>query len=181
MAENRDEVRWVAELFRTRAATDVYDHYGLLRPGAFYGHAICTDGTTAGAADSSAAVAHCPTSNLFLGSGYHDFHQSDANRLNVTLATDVGGGASFSMLRTMNAAHKVARMGGYYLTALRMFYGHARGRRRARLVRARRQLHARLRGRLHRARPAGHAADRTPQRPLRNAGRAVVRLRDAGR
>ena len=59
---------------------------------------------------------------LFLGSGFYDFHQSDANRLNVTLATDVGGGTSFSMFRTMNAAHKVARMGGYYLTALRMFY-----------------------------------------------------------
>lgn len=124
VAENRDEVRWVAELFpHARSYLDVYDHYGLLRPGAFYGHAIYLDqDDRRRLADSGAAVAHCPTSNLFLGSGFYDFHQSDANRLNVTLATDVGGGTSFSMLRTMNAAHKVARMGGYYLTALRMFY-----------------------------------------------------------
>ena len=124
VAENRDEVKWVAELFPdARSYLDVYDRYGLLRPGAFYGHAIyLDDGDRRRLADSGAAVAHCPTSNLFLGSGFYDFHQSDANRLNVTLATDVGGGTSFSMFRTMNAAHKVARMGGSHLTALRMFY-----------------------------------------------------------
>jgi len=124
VAENRDEVKWVAELFPdARSYLDVYDRYNLLRPGAFYGHAIYLDPEDRRRlADSGAAVAHCPTSNLFLGSGFYDFHQSDANRLNVTLATDVGGGTSFSMFRTMNAAHKVARMGGYHLTALRMFY-----------------------------------------------------------
>jgi len=124
VAENRDEVKWAAELFPdARSYLDVYDRYGLLRPGALYGHAIYLDqDDRRRLADSGAAVAHCPTSNLFLGSGFYDFHQSDANRLNVTLATDVGGGTSFSMLRTMNAAHKVARMGGYHLTALRMFY-----------------------------------------------------------
>ncbi|WP_439668654.1 guanine deaminase [Cupriavidus necator] len=124
VAENRDEVKWVAELFPdARSYLDVYDRYGLLRPGAMYGHAIYLDqDDRRRLADSGAAVAHCPTSNLFLGSGFYDFHQSDANRLNVTLATDVGGGTSFSMFRTMNAAHKVARMGSYYLTALRMFY-----------------------------------------------------------
>ncbi len=124
VAENRDEVKWVAELFpQARSYLDIYDHYGLLRPGALYGHAIYLDqDDRKRLADSGAAVAHCPTSNLFLGSGFYDFHQSDAHRLNVTLATDVGGGTSFSMLRTMNAAHKVARMGGYHLSALRMFY-----------------------------------------------------------
>ncbi|MCG5260019.1 guanine deaminase [Cupriavidus gilardii] len=124
VAENRDEVKWVAELFpQARSYLDVYDRYGLLRPGAFYGHAIhLDDDDRRRLADTGAAVAHCPTSNLFLGSGLYDFHQSDAHRLNLTLATDVGGGTSFSMLRTMNAAHKVARMGGYHLTALRMFY-----------------------------------------------------------
>ncbi len=124
VAENRDEVKWVAELFPdARSYLDVYDRHGLLRPGAFYGHAIYLDpDDRRRLADSGAAVAHCPTSNLFLGSGFYDFHQSDAHRLNVTLATDVGGGTSFSMFRTMNAAHKVARMGGYHLTAQRMFY-----------------------------------------------------------
>ena len=129
VAENRDEVKWVAELFPdARSYLDVYDRHSLLRPGAFYGHAIYLDqDDRRRLADSGAAVAHCPTSNLFLGSGFYDFHQSDAHRLNVTLATDVGGGTSFSMFRTMNAAHKVARMGGYHLTALRMFYLATRG------------------------------------------------------
>jgi guanine deaminase len=129
VAENRDEVKWVAELFPdARSYLDVYDRHGLLRPGAVYGHAIyLDDGDRRRLADSGAAVAHCPTSNLFLGSGFYDFHQSDAHRLHVTLATDVGGGTSFSMFRTMNAAHKVARMGGYHLTALRMFFLATRG------------------------------------------------------
>lgn len=129
VAENRDEVKWAAELFPdARSYLDVYDRHGLLRQGAFYGHAIYLDqDDRKRLADSGAAVAHCPTSNLFLGSGFYDFHQSDANRLHLTLATDVGGGTSFSMLRTMNAAHKVARMGGYHLSALRMFFLATRG------------------------------------------------------
>ncbi|MGI4858312.1 MAG: amidohydrolase family protein, partial [Janthinobacterium lividum] len=67
-------------------------------------------------------AAHCPTSNLFLGSGLFDFAASDAAGLQITLGTDVGGGTSLSMLQTMNEAHKVARMGGTHLSALRMFY-----------------------------------------------------------
>ncbi|MGY8524980.1 guanine deaminase [Paracidovorax citrulli] len=124
VAENLDEIRWVAELFpQARSYLDVYDGYGLLRPGAVYGHAIhLDDDDRRRLADSGAAVAHCPTSNLFLGSGLYDFARSDAQRVPLTLATDVGGGTSFSMLRTMSAAHKVARMGGFHLDARRMFY-----------------------------------------------------------
>jgi guanine deaminase len=72
--------------------------------------------------ESGSAVALCPTSNLFLGSGLFDFKGADAARLPLSLATDVGGGTSFSMLQTMNAVYKVARMGGTYLPSLRMFY-----------------------------------------------------------
>ncbi|TWG79201.1 guanine deaminase [Cupriavidus gilardii J11] len=129
VAENRDEIRWVSELFpQARSYLDVYDGYGLLRPGAVYGHCIYLDDEDRRRmADTGAAVAHCPTSNLFLGSGLYDFQQSDVHRLQLTLGTDVGGGTSFSMLRTMNAAHKVARMGGYHLSALRMFFLATRG------------------------------------------------------
>ena len=129
VAENPDEVKWVADLFpNARSYLDVYDRYGLLRKGAFYGHAIWLDDSDRQRmAESGAAVAHCPTSNLFLGSGLYNFHKNDAYRLALTLATDVGGGSSFSMLRTMGTAHKVARMGGYHLTALRMFYLATRG------------------------------------------------------
>ncbi|HEY4298313.1 MAG TPA: amidohydrolase family protein, partial [Paraburkholderia sp.] len=73
-------------------------------------------------AQTGALAAHCPTSNLFLGSGLFDFDRAGASGMPVSLATDVGGGTSFSMLQTMNEAHKVARMGGHHLSATRMFW-----------------------------------------------------------
>jgi guanine deaminase len=73
-------------------------------------------------AQTGTVASHCPTSNLFLGSGLFDFDKADAAGMPIALATDVGGGTSFSMLQTMNEAHKVARLGGHHLTATRMFY-----------------------------------------------------------
>ncbi|APR36641.1 guanine deaminase [Paraburkholderia sp. SOS3] len=124
VAENTDEVKWVAELFPGhRSYLDVYDHYGLLRRRAVYGHCIYLDeADRKRMAATGAIAAHCPTSNLFLGSGLFDFAQADAAGMPLTLATDVGGGTSFSMLQTMNEAHKVAALSGYYLSATRMFW-----------------------------------------------------------
>jgi guanine deaminase len=88
-----------------------------------YGHCIWLDERDfARMAESGAAAAICPTSNLFLGSGLFDFDKADAARVALSLATDVGGGTSFSMLQTMNEAYKVARLKGSYLPAVRMFY-----------------------------------------------------------
>jgi guanine deaminase len=124
VAENPDEVKWVSELFpRHRSYLDVYDHYGLLRRRAVYGHCIWLDDEDRRRmAQTGTVAAHCPTSNLFLGSGLFDFDKANESAMPVTLATDVGGGTSFSMLQTMNEAHKVARMGGHHLTATRMFW-----------------------------------------------------------
>ena len=72
--------------------------------------------------DACAQIAHSPSSNLFLGSGLFDFEEADKAGMLMALATDVGGGTSFSMLQTMNEAYKVARLKGSYLPALRMFY-----------------------------------------------------------
>lgn len=124
LAENRDEVTWVSELFpQQRSYLDVYDHYGLLRRRAVYGHCLWLDDQDRRRmAQTGAVAAHCPTSNLFLGSGLFDFDKADVAAMRVTLATDVGGGTSFSMLQTMNEAHKVARLSGHHLTATRMFW-----------------------------------------------------------
>ncbi|HEY1609697.1 MAG TPA: guanine deaminase, partial [Paraburkholderia sp.] len=124
VAENPDEVKWVADLFPGhRSYLDVYDHYGLLRRRAVYGHCIwLDDADRARMAQTGALAAHCPTSNLFLGSGLFDFDKAGESGMPVSLATDVGGGTSFSMLQTMNEAHKVARMGGHHLSATRMFW-----------------------------------------------------------
>jgi guanine deaminase len=106
-----------------RSYLDIYDHYGLLRRRAVYGHCIHLDeADRQRMAQTGTVASHCPTSNLFLGSGLFDFDKADAAGMPIALATDVGGGTSFSMLQTMNEAHKVARLGGHHLSATRMFY-----------------------------------------------------------
>ncbi len=124
LAENLGEVAWVRELFpERRSYLDVYDHYGLLRERAVYAHSIHLDGVDRKRmADCGACAAHAPTSNLYLGSGLFDFAASDAAGLRFGVATDVGGGTSFSMLRTLGEAYKVAQMQGQRLTPLRAFY-----------------------------------------------------------
>ena len=133
VAENADEVQWVKALYPDyRSYLDVYDQYGLMRARALYAHCIWLDDTDRARMAATQSVATvCPTSNLFLGSGLFDFASADKLRMPVSLATDVGGGTSFSMLQTMNELYKVGRMGGTHIDAQRMFYlatlGGARG------------------------------------------------------
>ncbi|MYM35507.1 guanine deaminase [Duganella sp. FT50W] len=124
VSENEAECAWVRELFpNSRSYIDVYDSYGMMRPRAMYGHCIWLDEQDRRRmAETQSAAAICPTSNLFLGSGLFDFERADDAGVLLSLATDVGGGTSFSMLQTMNEAYKVARLKGSYLPALRMFY-----------------------------------------------------------
>ncbi|KAF1051824.1 MAG: Guanine deaminase [Burkholderia gladioli] len=124
VAENVDEVKWATELFPGhRSYLDIYDRYGLLRPRAVYGHCIhLDDEDRRRIAETNTVIAHCPTSNFFLGSGLFDFDRATEQHAPLSLATDVGGGTSFSMLQTMNEAHKVARLSGYHLSATRMFW-----------------------------------------------------------
>ncbi len=129
MAENRAEILWVKELFpAARSYLDVYDGYGLLRERAIYAHCIYLDeADRRRMADSGAAAAFCPTSNLYLGSGLFDLAASDAAGMQFSVATDVGGGSSFNMLRTLDEARKVARLQGEDLSPLRAFYLATRG------------------------------------------------------
>ena len=111
MAENLDEIRWVHDLFpEARSYLDVYDRAGLLRQRAVYAHCIHLDETDRHRmAEVGATAAISPTSNLFLGSGFFDYTASDAAGLRYGLASDVGGGTSFSPFHTMHAAYTVAR------------------------------------------------------------------------
>ncbi|MBF8179536.1 MAG: guanine deaminase [Burkholderiaceae bacterium] len=124
VAENTDEVKWVKELFPdSRSYLDVYEKRGLMRKRALYAHCIWLDDDDRARMAATESVATvCPTSNLFLGSGLFDFINADKLRMPVSLATDVGGGTSFSMLQTMNELYKVGRMSGVHLAAQRMFY-----------------------------------------------------------
>jgi guanine deaminase len=112
LSEQPDEIAWVKALFpQSRDYLDVYESHGLLGPNALYGHAIHLTGRERGRLrEVGAAVAHCPTSNTFIGSGLFDLSGLTTAGLRVGLATDTGGGSSFSMLRTMAAAYEVAQL-----------------------------------------------------------------------
>ena len=110
LSEQTDEIAWVKELFpQSRDYLDTYETQGLLREGAVYGHAIhLTEREKSRLIEAGASLVHCPTSNTFIGSGLFDMGL--ARHLRVGLATDTGGGSSFSMLHTMAAAYEVAQL-----------------------------------------------------------------------
>lgn len=124
VAENRAEVRWIAELFpSSRSYLDVYDRFGLLGPRAMYAHCIHLDDVDrARMAETGTAISFCPTSNLFLGSGLFDRAAAHRHGIDVSLGTDVGGGTSFSMFRTLHEAYKVLQMGGRTLGVFDAFH-----------------------------------------------------------
>jgi guanine deaminase len=137
VAENRDEVRWVAELFpQARSYLDVYRLFGLLRKRAVYAHCIHLDDTDRELMrDTGAVAAVSPTSNLFLGSGFFDYENADRIGMLHGLASDVGAGTSFSPFRTMLAAYYVGREGqtkkGLSVSPSRLWWNHTGGAARA--------------------------------------------------
>jgi guanine deaminase len=124
VAESKDEVEWVADLFPwSRSYLDVYDRYGLLRERSVLAHCIhLDDRDRQRMADSGAAMSFCPTANLFLGSGLFDMETALGKAIRVGIGTDIGGGTSFSLLQTLNEAYKVARMRGQRLSPYRALY-----------------------------------------------------------
>jgi guanine deaminase len=124
LSEHEEEVRWVRELFPwAHNYLDVYARYGMIRPGALFAHCLHLEaGEWDRLAAGGAAAVHCPSSNLFLGSGLFDLAAARRAGARVSLGSDVGGGTSFSMLRTMHDAHKVAQMRRIPFDALDGFY-----------------------------------------------------------
>ncbi len=133
VAENRDEIEWARKLFPASASyLATYGDFGLLRQRAVYGHCIhFDDADRALMRDSGAAAAVCPSSNLFLGSGYFDFAAADRVGMAYGLASDVGGGTSFSPFHTMLAAYYVGRSGqgkpALSLSAQHLWWQHTAG------------------------------------------------------
>jgi guanine deaminase len=126
LCENLAEIAFVKELFPwTGTYTEVYHRYGLLGPRTVLGHCIhLEDSEVKMLAESGSVAAFCPTSNLFLGSGLFDMRrlQEHAPPVRVALATDIGGGTSYSMLETANEAYKVLQMNGQTWPAVQAFY-----------------------------------------------------------
>ena len=126
LSENKDEIAWTKALFpKAQNYLDVYESAGLLTERSVFAHGIyLSDKEIAKLSECRCAIAHCPTSNLFLGSGLFNLHKmkqfDQSNK--IGLGTDVGGGTSFSLLATGAEAYKVAQLQKQTLTPFQMFY-----------------------------------------------------------
>ncbi len=133
VAENEDEIAWVRALYpEARSYLSVYEQFGLMRPRAIYAHCIHFDDEDRALMRSTgAAAAVSPTSNLFLGSGFFDYLGADRVGFHYGLASDVGGGTSFSPFHTMLAAYYVGREGqtkpGVSLNPQHLWWQHTAG------------------------------------------------------
>jgi guanine deaminase len=133
VAENLDEVKWALELFpSSRSYLSIYDDFGLMRERAIYAHCIHFDDEDRALMRSTgAAAAVSPTSNLFLGSGFFDYEGAQRVGFRYGLASDVGGGTSFSPFHTMLAAYYVGREGrtkpGLSLSPQHLWWQHTAG------------------------------------------------------
>ena len=117
LSEQVDEIDWVRKLFpKARDYLDTYEKFGLLDERGVYGHAIHLETREIDRlSEVGSSLIHCPTSNTFIGSGLFDMKELASRSINVGLATDIGGGSSFSMLRTMAGAYEVAQLKGFAL------------------------------------------------------------------
>ena len=135
VSENVNEIDWVKALYPERNGyVDVYHHYGQLGERSILGHGVhLSEAEFQLLHDTGTAISHCPTSNLFLGSGLFSIQKAveEKRPVRVGLATDLGAGTNFSQLVTMNEAYKVAQLNGYPLSAHHAFYLATRGAARA--------------------------------------------------
>lgn len=126
LSENHDEIRYTCELYPEAIDyTDIYARYGLLGEKTLFGHCIHLSEREADAMSEAGSVAvHCPTSNLFLGSGLFPLKALSRREkpVRIGLATDIGGGSSYSMLRTMDEAYKIQQLLGERLNPLDSYY-----------------------------------------------------------
>lgn len=125
LAENSSELADVKRLFPGRSYTDVYEEYGLLGPGSVFAHCVhLSKRELKRLHKTGSGIAHCPTSNTFLGSGLFSMGRATARRrpVAVGLGSDVGGGTSLSLLQTAAEAYKVGALDDNPMDGVKLFY-----------------------------------------------------------
>lgn len=124
LSENKQEIEWVKSLFPERKGyLDVYDHHGLLHPRSVFAHGVhLSDCECQRLSDTGSAIAFCPTSNLFLGSGLFDLNRIEEFGIRVGMGTDVGAGTSFSLMQTMSEAYKIMQLQQQKLHPVKSLY-----------------------------------------------------------
>ena len=124
LSENKNEIAWVKDLFpEQKGYLDVYHHYGLTGSQSVFAHCVhLEDAEWDCMHNTDSAIAFCPTSNLFLGSGLFPLKKTWEKNVKVGLGTDIGAGTSFSQLQTLNEAYKVQQLQGDKLSAFESLY-----------------------------------------------------------
>ncbi|PKF49958.1 guanine deaminase [Enterovibrio nigricans] len=124
LSENQKEIEWVQALFpESKNYLDVYDQHGLLSSRSVFAHGVhLCEGECSRLSETDSAIAFCPTSNLFLGSGLFPLSDMEAKGIKVGMGTDVGAGTSFSLLQTMSEAYKVMQLQGDKLHPFKSLY-----------------------------------------------------------
>nr|WP_174507064.1 guanine deaminase [Acinetobacter sp. Marseille-Q1620] len=124
LSENKNEIAWVKELFpEQKGYLDVYDHYGLTGNRSVFAHCVHLEESEWDCMHKTgSAIAFCPTSNLFLGSGLFPLKKAWDKQVKVGLGTDIGAGTSFCQLQTLNEAYKVQQLQGEKLSAFESLY-----------------------------------------------------------
>ncbi|MFY8030930.1 MAG: guanine deaminase, partial [Devosia sp.] len=124
VSENLAEIAYANELYPNYGDyVGIYEKFHLLGPKTLLGHAIhLSHREVEVLAETRSVAVFCPTSNLFIGSGLFDYDRLHTHGVRIAAATDVGGGTSYSMLKTMDEGYKVLQLRGQRLTPLRSFY-----------------------------------------------------------
>ena len=123
ISENRNEVSWVQQLFPEAEYADVYDRYGLLGDRSVLAHGVyLTEEELDLLARRKSRIAHCPNSNLFLGSGLFPLHHVLEAGVVVGLGTDIGAGTTPSMFNAMADAYKVQQVQSVSLSPFHLWY-----------------------------------------------------------
>ena len=124
LAENADEIEWVKTLFpKAKNYLDVYDQASLLGKRSVFAHSLhLCDSECERLAQTDSAIAHCPTSNMFIGSGLFPMQKLQQHGIKIGMGTDVGGGTSFNMLQTLADGYKMQQLNGHNLSPEQSFY-----------------------------------------------------------
>ena len=124
LSEQKEEIEWVKKLFpEYKNYLDIYDKFNLVKKNSIFGHCIhLKDAEIEMLKDTGSSIAHCPTSNTFIGSGIFKMKELNNQKINIGLATDTGGGTSFSMLKTIAETYKISQLNNFSLHPAQLFW-----------------------------------------------------------
>tara|TARA_B100001027_G_C16262273_1_gene330070 strand:+ start:782 stop:2071 length:1290 start_codon:yes stop_codon:yes gene_type:complete len=124
LSEQKEEIEWVQKLFpKSKSYLEVYDFFNLVKKNSIFGHCIHLKDREIGILkEKKSSIAHCPTSNTFIGSGIFNLKKLMDNKIKIGLATDIGGGTSFSMLKTISETYKISQLNNYSIEPAQLFW-----------------------------------------------------------